>query len=116
MVLAVAAAVMVMHALSSPGTSHHSPFGAMSSMAPTAQARPGAAPTNGHDHAPAGGSSTPEPAGHLLSMTICAFAVLVGARVTGRVGGPRRRAVLPAPEPTIRPVTGPEPPVPRPAA
>lgn len=110
LVLVLSAAVVVMHVLATPTTSHHSPLGVMSAMAPTGDA-PHAAP--GHRDASSSRQGAPEPAGHLMSMTICAFAVLVAARFLLRTAGPRRRVALPAHEPAIRLVTGPEPPVPR---
>ena len=111
LVLVLSAAVVVMHVLSTPGTSHHGPLGVMSAMAPMTDARHGA--DSGHGDAPSSRQATPEPAGHLMSMTICAFAVLVAARFLLRTAGPRRSITLPAPEPAIRLVAGPEPPVPR---
>jgi hypothetical protein len=111
LVLLVASAVAVMHALSTTGTSHHGVAGVMSAMAPAADAVHGA--TADRDHAPTGHPSGPEPTSHLLSMTICAFAVLIAARAALRAGGPRRRSLVPAPQPSIRLVDGPEPPIPR---
>ena len=111
LVLVLAAAVMVMHVLSTPGTSHHSPLGVMSAMAPIPDGMRGA--DAGHRHAPTGHPSAPEPTGHMLSMTICAFAVLVAARCILRAAGPRGSLLVPAHEPANRLVAGPEPPVPR---
>ena len=111
LVLVLSAAVVVMHVLSTPGTSHHSPLGVMSAMTPMTDALHGAA--SGHGDAPSSRQAAPEPAGLLMSMTICAFAVLVAARFLLRTAGPRRSITLPAPEPTVRLVAGPEPPVPR---
>jgi len=111
LVLVLATAVMVMHALSAPGTSHHSSLGVMSAMAPMTDALPGSG--SGHGDAPSGRQTAPEPAGHLMSMTICAFAVLIATRYILRSAGPRRSILVPAREPAIRLVAGPEPPVPR---
>lgn len=111
LVLVLSAAVVVMHVLSTPGTSHHDQLGGMSAMAPMTDALHGA--DSGHDDTPSSRQAAPEPAGHLMSTTICAFAVLVAARFLLRTAGPRRSITLPAPEPAIGPVAGPEPPVPR---
>ena len=111
LVLVLATAVVIMHVLSTPGTSHHSPLGVMSAMAPTTDALNGSG--WGHGDAPSGRQATPEPAGHLMPMTICAFAVLIATRSILRAAGPRRSILFPAPEPAIRLVAGPEPPVPR---
>jgi hypothetical protein len=110
-VLFVASAVAVMHALGTTGANHQGSAGVMSAVAPVADAIHRADP--GRDHAPTGHPSGPEPTSHLLSMTICAFAVLIAARAVLRAGGPRRRSLVPAPQPSIRLVAGPEPPVPR---
>jgi hypothetical protein len=109
LVLVLSAAVVVMHVLSTSDTSHHSPLGVMSAMTPMTDELHDAA--SGRGDAPR--QATPEPAGHLMSMTICAFAVLVAARFLLRSLGPRRSTTVPAPEPAIRLVAGPEPPVPR---
>ena len=111
LVLVLSAAVVVMHVLSTPGTSHHSPLGVMSAMAPMTDALHGA--DSGHGDAPSSRQAAPEPAGHLMSMTICAFAVRVAARFLLRAAGPRHNTLVPAHEPAIRLVAGPEPPVPR---
>lgn len=111
LVLALTTAFVVMHVLSTPGTSHHSPLGVMSAMAPMTDALHGA--DSGHGDAPSSRQAAPEPAGHLMSMTICAFAVLVAARFLLRAAGPRHNTLVPAHEPAIRLVAGPEPPVPR---
>ena len=111
LVLVLAAAVAVMHALSTPGTSHHSPLGVMTAMAPVTDALHDA--DSGHGDAPSSRQTAPEPAGHLMSMTICAFAVLIATCFLLRTAGPRRSITVPAPEPAIGLVAGPEPPVPR---
>lgn len=111
LVLALTTAFVVMHVLSTPGTSHHSPLGVMSAMAPVAGGMRSA--DEGPGHVPTGHPSAPEPAGHLMSMTICAFAVLIATRFLLRSSGPRRSITAPAPEPTVRLMAGPEPPVPR---
>lgn len=111
LVLALTTAVVVMHVLSTPGTSHHSPLGVMSAMAPVADGMRSV--DEGPGHLPTGHPSAPEPAGHLMSMTICAFAVLIATRFLLRSTGPRRSSTVPAPEPAVRLMAGPEPPVPR---
>lgn len=111
LVLALTTAVMVMHALSTPGASHHSSLGVMSTLGPMTDALPGSG--SGHGDAPSNRQTAPEPTGHLMSMTICAFAVLIATRYILRSAGPRRSILVPAREPAIRLVAGPEPPVPR---
>ena len=46
-------------------------------------------------------------------MTICAFAVLIATHSTFRAAGPQRSLLVPAHEPSILLMAGPEPPVPR---
>lgn len=111
LVIVLATAVMVMHALSTPSTSHHSSLGVMSAIAPMTAALPGSG--SGHGDAPSNRQTAPEPTGHLMSMTICAFAVLIATRFLLRSAGPRRSITVPAPEPAVRLMAGPEPPVPR---
>lgn len=110
-VLVLVNAVTVMHALSTPGISHHGPLGVMSAMAPMTDALPDSG--SGHGDAPSSRQTAPEPTGHLMSMTICAFAVLIATRCILRSTGPRRSILVPAREPAVRLVAGPEPPVPR---
>lgn len=121
LVLTVAAAVAVMHALSMTGGGHHgsgSSGSLTSAMATGADVPSGHASGHGAGHrarpdAPANRPATPEPVSHWLSMSVCAFAVLIATRLLRRVAGPRRRVPVPAHDPAVRLVVGPEPPVPR---
>lgn len=121
LVLTVAAAVAVMHALSMTGAGHHasgSTSDRMSPMVAASAAPSGHASGHGAGHrarpdAPANRPATPEPVSHWLSMSVCAFAVLIATRLLRRVAGPRRRVPVPAHDPAVRLVVGPEPPVPR---
>lgn len=122
LVLTVAAAVAVMHALSMTGGGHHgsgSSGSLTSAMATGADVPSGHASGHGagrgarHRDVPANRPVTPEPVSHWLSMSICAFAVLLATRLLRRVAGPRRGVPVPAHDPAVRLVVGPEPPVPR---
>lgn len=121
LVLTVAAAVAVMHALSLTGAGHHgsgSSGSSTSAMVAGADGPSGHASRHGaghrarHGDVPANRPATPEPVSHWLSMSVCAFAVLIATRLLRRVAGPRRRVPVPAHDPAVRLVVGPEPPVP----